>query len=200
MKTPELESLEIRNAGGSVKIKRRPDGDQWFITEPFDDRIDPEIIRRLLALAEKSVIVEVLNADKLGDKERKVYGLDEESAIQIYFKRGGRSLAKLKIGKAGLLGDVVYVESIDDKERPDIYLLNSKASPTETSLRELLSRPAEQMRDLNLLPFKTSDVVRFTVRQGAREIDVQRQRQGADEFTPWVLTKPLKVRGAQTLR
>ena len=196
----QVDAIVITNASGTVKIKKRASDGLWLITEPFDDRLDPALAQRLLALAAKAEVTETLPRKELKDSDGSDFGLDEKSAILVAWRGGDKTLAKLKLGKMGALGDTVYAETSGRGGHSDIYLIRAKTDPKSIHLREELARPMAQMRDTLVLPFRSQNIVGFSIRRPgtAGEIAVQRQLiPDKEEATPWSLTKPLQTRGEQ---
>lgn len=199
LKAENIETMEIHNASGISKFKKRATDGVWNLTEPFDDRVDPEFLKRMLELAEKAEIADTLEEKDIKSSDRKSYGLDDKTAIQIAWKVGGRTTGRLKIGKIGALGDTVYAEAPGNKEFPEIYLIWARPDPKQKNVRDELARPIAEMRDTLLLPIKSNQVVSFSIRRPgtAGEITASRQLLSEKEATPWTLLKPLKARGEQ---
>ncbi len=197
MAAVEIESFEIKNAAGRVKFKKKADG-AWFITEPFDDRADPEFIKAILGLAEKAEVAEVVTRDRLNNSGRKPYGLDDASAIQMAYRKGGKTISRLNLGKAGTLGETVYAETPGNDRQRAIYLIWAKSGTSSTHVRDQIVKSADEMRDPWLLPFRSDHVVKLSMRRGAGEIEIIRQSRGEKENPVWILTKPLKTKGNQT--
>ncbi len=194
----KIDSIEIQNASGTAKLKLKADN-TWFLTDPFDDRVAPEFMQRLLDLATKAEIADTLLEKDVKDSDRKSYGLSEKEAITIAWRSGGKTVGKLKLGKIGALGDTVYAEAPGNKTYSDIYLIWARPDAKSTNLRDEIARPLTEMRDLKLLPFSSGKIVSFSIRRPgtAGEMQVQRKLIAADEATPWSFTKPLKARGDQ---
>jgi hypothetical protein len=198
LEVDKIDSMEIQNASGTAKMKRKPDN-TWYLTDPFDDRVAPDFVQRLLDLANKAEIADTLLEKDVKDSDRRSYGLSDKEAITIAWRSGGKTVGKLKLGKIGALGDTVYAESPGHKTYTDIYLIWARPDAKSTNLRDEVARPLTDMRDLKLLPFSTSKIVSFSIRRpgAGGEMQVQRKLLTADEATPWTFTKPLKARGNQ---
>ncbi len=200
LEVDKIDSIEIQNASGTAKLKRKDDQQTWFFTDPFDDRVDAEFIQRLLDLAGKAGVAQTIAAKDVQASDRKAYGLDDKEAIQLSWRVSGKTVGKLKIGKIGALGDTVYAEAPGHKGFPDCYLIYARPTERSSNLREELVRPFTDLRDRKLLPFSTPQMVSFSIRRPgtAGEIQVQRKLISKDEATPWAITKPLKTRAEQT--
>lgn len=198
LKRDDIEAIEIRNASGTAKIKKRPDG-RWWLTSPFDDLVDSEFAERLISLAEKATIADTITHEDLKSEDLKAYGLDEKSAIQINWKKDGKVVTRLKLGKIGALGDTVYAEAPNNNEFPDVYLIWARPTSTISNLRDEVSKPIPEMRELRLVPLRPEKVTAFSIRRpgNAGEISVERKLLTGQEATPWSLVKPIKARGDQ---
>ena len=194
----KVDSIEIQNASGTAKMKLKDDG-IWEMTDPWDDRVDPDFVKRMLDLAAKAEIADTLKESEVKDSDRKSYGLDDKQVITIAWRSAGKTMGKLKLGKIGALGDTVYAEAPGNKTFGDVYLIWARPEAKSTNLRDEVARPLAEMRDQKLLPFSSAKIVSFSIRRPgtAGEIQVQRELKSEQEATLWGLTKPLQTRGEQ---
>jgi hypothetical protein len=195
LEVSEIDSMELQNASGTIKFKKKLDG-LWYLTDPIDDRLDQTLAQRLIDMASKAEIAQTVPAKEVTPEDLKSYGLDEKEAITLAWRTNGKTVGKLKLGKIGALGDTVYAEAPGHKIHNDIYLIFARPEANSSNFRDEVNRALADMRDKKLLPFSTAKIASVSIRRPVTggEIQIQRKLISETEATPWAITKPLKSR------
>ena len=194
-------AIDLRSAAGSLSLRRRADG-VWDVSKPLRDRADPAFVGQLLEFCRKARIAETIDRSEVrkGKVTAASLGLDDKNAWRVSWRdAAGKELADIRVGKTAPLGGAAYVSVVDERRRPDIYVVTP-------DLRGLLARPQEAFRDPRVARFSAEEVVRMAVRKGEGEVEFTRQRapqkvtvrgqdgkptEELDEGTPWFISRPL---------
>lgn len=172
----ELDIEEVR------AVLSRKNG-AWFVSEPVDDRADPDLIARLLADLRSVEWIETISQDEMKSGSWKKTGL-ESARVRVRLKSGGATVHEAWFGNPAAMEGTVYLSTA----LPGRETVHHVA---RTPVTTLLKNPIETWRDSKLIRFAPNQVKRLVLSDGTGLIEVSRTL----ESPVWMLTKPLQTRG-----
>ncbi len=169
----QVEALELVHAGRSTRFERRDW--QWWLTQPFEDRADPNALHELFTALE-TLAVEQEFALKNQDAWAE-YGLSQPR-ISMKVELDDR-VEELWVGR-----DSAYQALVFARHSP-----NDNVLVIQDSLRAQILREPESFRDRRVLPWRPDDIIRVLLRRPGGEIELASQHPGQ-----WDLVKPQGAR------
>lgn len=172
----ELDVEEVRTVLGLR-------GGVWQVSEPFEDRADPDLVARLLKEVHDIEWVDTIKKAQMKSTSWDKTGL-ESARVRVRLKSKGGTLAEAWFGNPSPMEGSVCISTA----------LRGGATThhvAKTTVTALLKNPAETWRDSKLLRFANNKVTRLSISDGAGRIEVARTL----ESPSWMLMKPLKTRG-----
>jgi hypothetical protein len=171
--------FELERRGSAFVLLARENGD-WFLQEPFADRVDAlrmrDLLRELLAAEVKDVV-----SDEHADPAAYGLGPDAVEAVLTLWLAGETSPARVEFGRpSGPSGDRLCVRL--GGTGPILAI--------GTNLLSLLSFRAQDLRDRQRLRVQPEAVRGFTLETGERRLSA---RAGGGEG--WQVTEPLQAKG-----
>ncbi len=202
-KTKDADHIRISGKNLTVALELR-DG-QWWMTEPLQDRANPDSVALLLQYVTQMTSVETLEHDVLGKDGWKRAGLNG-SAIALEIAHGPQMLATCRVGNHTPLEEMYYLTLPDrdpenvarvvripvphEAPRPDF----APAAPVKATPKDFVSlvqNSATDWRDPLLLRVPMGAVKRMTLSAGTGLMEFKRS-----EGNPWALVKPLNARAS----
>lgn len=172
----ELDIEEVR----AVLSKR--DG-AWFVSEPVEDRADPDLVSKLLSELNGIEWVETISKDEMKGDSWKKTGL-ETARVRVRLKSKGAIINESWFGNPAAMEGTVYISTALAGRGTVHHVARTPATA-------LLKNPIENWRDSKLLRFPPNQVTRLVLSDGAGQIEVSR----TIESPTWMLVKPLQTRG-----
>jgi hypothetical protein len=173
----KLDGIVIQN--GDDKIELRWQDRKWRIEAPFKDQADSGAVENFLADLEAWQKDDTIPAKEIAkDKSR----LDEFglSKAKLRLKLLGKDMpAEIVFGGDAAFEGKMYVRLANTN---DVFL-------TTQSVRNDISKKAEEFRDKKLTDLTTAQVTRALLKTAAGEMELEKR---ADH---WEITKPLRARG-----
>ena len=163
---------EIVITRGNGKIVLRKETGGWRITEPIEDRADPEAVDRLLMAAR---FMEVRDRQP----GRKAENFPEAALVppRVRIELRGEETNGINIGAGTALPQEVFANV--DGEAGVLRVADT--------IVELADAPPENFRDPRLTEFTADDIEKFTVRRADGEMTVRRER------GKWMVDKPVRA-------
>jgi len=173
----KLDGVLIQNGDDRIELKRQDR--KWRIEAPFKDQADASAVEGFLADLENWQKQDTIPADEIAkDKSR----LDEFglSNAKLRLKLLGQDAPpEIIFGSDAALEGKMYVRLANTN---DVFL-------TTQSVRNDISKKAEEFRDKKLTDLTTAQVTRALLKTAAGEMELEKR---ADH---WEITKPLRARG-----
>jgi len=196
----------IRISGRNLTLAMEFRGGQWWITEPLQDRANPESVAALLQYTAQMTSMETLDHDALGKEGWKRAGLNG-SAITLEITKGKEMLATCRVGNHTPLEETCYLtlprrdpENLArvaripvpaEPKRPGVPP-SAPAKPAPKDLVTLVQDNAADWRDPLLLRVPMAAVRRITLSAGTGLMELKRGK-----GKPWALVKPLNARAGE---
>jgi hypothetical protein len=195
----DYDAVEIKSPVGKFLFKHAESGKRWVMSEPFDDFPDAEAMTQLHWFLREATVGEVLSEKHDSEEKLKEFSLNAETAIQVNVRKAGQIIRRVRLGKAGGLGETIYALDMDAPVAA-VTLVFAKKEVKDRHIRDILAQPSEAFRLRDLLPFKANNVTQLALQRTdaqAGELEVVRKVLENEQATPWIISKPLKCRGEQ---
>lgn len=204
-KTGDADRISISGKNQTLLLEKRHG--QWWITDPLNDRANPEQAEAVLRSLAQMENVETLSKDVLGKDGWKHAGLNGTS-IGLEVFHGSQKLASCRVGAHSALEDAIYIRlpDRDPENMARVVRLNSPEepaapkpglpaapkNPTQKDLPALVAMSAADWRDPLLLRVPPAAVQRITISAGNGVMEFKRGQDRA-----WSLVKPLTARASE---
>ncbi len=202
LKETDYDAVEVKTPSGLVKFRRSADKEKgWYITEPFDDIPDAASLARIHWLLQRATIGEVLPEKYTSEASLKPFGLNDDSAVHVVARKGGKPVAQLRVGVAGGIGETCYVLKPQSDAPATVYLAFAKENVPDVHICTVLKQSAEQFRLKELFPMPAEQITTLQVQRqdgDGGELVLTRRIEG-EQVSKWIITKPLATRAEQKL-
>ncbi|MFZ4767431.1 MAG: DUF4340 domain-containing protein, partial [Roseimicrobium sp.] len=175
----EVDLVEVVTKDETTRLLRK--GDEWSIGQPFEDRADPDLVKKLLDSILDLEWLETVERKDMRREDFRRTGL-VDSAVEVTVRKGGRSVAQCRLGAAAPIEGAFYLSR--PAENDELHL-------AKTTLPEIVRRSATDWRDPRLLRLKAEDVERFAISAGSGGMEFSRK-----PGQMWQLVKPLETRAS----
>ncbi|WP_075088066.1 DUF4340 domain-containing protein [Verrucomicrobium spinosum] len=176
--------ISITTKDGTLKLQRK--GDSWQAQAPYQDRANPEWVAQLLNSLNGLEWRETVSRKDMSKEDYKRTGLGNPAALEVsVLGEGGKELARCRFG-----GKAPYEESFyaaQPGEKPD-KKGDELLHVTKSTLPALLSKNAEDWRDIKLVRLQPDTIHRFVLSAGTGAIEFTREK-----GKPWQLIKPIQT-------
>jgi hypothetical protein len=177
----EVDGIEFDVEGVRTVLNRK--NGIWFITEPLQDRADPNQVESVLKGLRETAWIEVIQKEEMGDEEWKKTGLLRPTT-RIKLTTQGRTVSEAWIGAAAAMEGTTYVTT-ETKNGGKVHrLARCEVAPLIRSL-------PDAWRDSKLVRFKPERVLRISLSSAGSLIEMARRPPDGR----WALTKPLQTGG-----
>jgi hypothetical protein len=199
------EADHISISGKNLTLELEVKNGQWWVTEPLQDRANPESVAALLQYVVQMTSLETLDHDVLGKEGWKRAGLNG-SAISLEIRKGKDVLATCRVGNHTPLEETCYLtlpkrdpENLarvvripvpHEPARPSF----APAAPVKAAPKDfvaLMQGNGADWRDPLLLRVPMEIVKRMTLSAGTGLMEFKRSK-----GKPWSLVKPLNARAS----
>jgi len=177
----EVDGLEFDVEGVKTVMSRR--SGVWFITEPLQDRADPDQVDAVLKGLRETAWIEVIKDEEMGDDEWKKTGLLRPTT-RIKLTSLGRTVSEAWIGAPAAMEGTTYVTTETENGGKVHRLARCAVTPLIRSLPNV-------WRDSKLLRFKPERVLRISLSSAGSLIEMARRPPDGR----WALTKPFQTGG-----
>ncbi|WP_038170062.1 DUF4340 domain-containing protein [Verrucomicrobium sp. BvORR106] len=180
----EAADISITTKDGTLKLQRKDDA--WHARAPYQDRANPEWVAQLLKALNGLEWRETVARKDMGKEDYKRTGLGNPTALEVaVLAEGGKELARLRFGSKAPFEESFY--AVQPGEKPD-KKGNEVLHVTKSTLPALLSKNADDWRDIKLVRIPADTVRRFVLTAGTGAIEFTREK-----GKPWQLVKPLQT-------
>lgn len=179
------------NKGDKVDFKIK--GNQWFATEPWQDRADPTYLRFLVQFTARLKVEEVLPRKGLNLSE---FGLDEDYVRVTMLNQDGNTVCDYQIGRPTAwhapLADgettlpTIFIRFTESKLKDNIYVCSEESAD---KLHALFQGHFARFRDHHPLYFSPKYLDRVCIQNAEGEVVISRK----DLKSGWSITKPLEL-------
>lgn len=194
-KKTEADAIEISGKDQNIILHRR--GEQWWITAPLEDRVNPMLTGIIMESLQSFESVESLAQGDLGKDGLKRAGLNG-TAIKLTVRQGGKTIVNCRIGGRTPIENTIYLAITKMNSAEKIHVVRLPAPIVSQNpdivlpdILAVLQTPAANWRDPALLRLKSDTVRRLTFSAGTGIMEFKR---AANE--PWELIKPLQTRAS----
>ncbi len=161
-----------------TKIDIRRDNDHWTMKSPIADRADTTLVEQLLTSLETTHKDDTISAGDVSKGKLADFGLQTpHDKLQIISHDG--KTTEYDFGNATAVDGKTYMKTADAGE---VVVVGDE-------IKKLLQKPINDWRDHRVTNVAATDVNKFTVKNPAGEIELQRDGEH------WKITKPLAARG-----
>lgn len=180
----EAMDISITTKAGTLKLQRKDDA--WQARAPYQDRANPEWVAQLLNSLNGLEWRETVARKDMSKDDYKRTGLGNPAALEVtVLGAGGKEFARCRFGGKAPFEDSFYASQ--PGEKPD-KKGNELLHVTKSTLPALLSKNAEDWRDIKLVRLQPDTVRRFVLTAGTGAIEFTRER-----GKPWQLINPIQT-------
>jgi hypothetical protein len=159
----DVNSLTIKSAdGGEIVLAKT--NNKWRMTKPVDAAAE--------GFEVDSLVGDLIGVESQGQVDPKDKGLDKPK-FDVEISASGGKVLKFAVGNKTPLG-ALYIQVVGKKE----------ADVISADLYDRLSKPANELRDKQLVTIGTNDIKQLTIDRDGQKLVLQKK--GAD----WELTEP----------
>lgn len=181
----EVSTIKIKKQAGKETILMKEGDNLWRLDAPVDDRVSPENMEEFLDQLSHLTIRDVIPVKDLGkgtaDAAELGFADAEVIEVSIEFEDGG-SPRKLLIGGTGPFKDTLYVQTLDDRRRKGVYLIDA-------AFRSLIADPLGELRDRRVIQVHPTRVVEYSMKTNSGVVELERDK----DAPVWHIRRPLQT-------
>ena len=195
--------IRLKEPDDIIECVKEEDG-TWWIVHPFRDKLNPEVIDRLLMYAASATIVDTLEMDKAMEKNMRDFGFESDYCEVTMKVPGGSDLttaARFTLGKPAPWVDVTE----DGKENATTYLrtnfygsddrvhvVSGKDDASAGNITSLFASGVKNLRDPAPIRFNPDTLTEISLTTtGQPTLKLNRKITDLEKklYTPWMLTQ-----------
>ncbi len=189
----DVDWMRIEDLHEQLSCERQPDG-SWWITEPYLDRMAPEVAQAILAFTDKARLVDTLPLDRSTEGSLREFGV-ETSPYSVTLKRPfdnrRTTIARYTLGaSAPWFADTGEEKTVVPTTylRTDYYGNDQRIHVVTGNILSIFSKGLHGLRDPSPFHLKADDIFDVTIKEKGKDtLSLSRLSPQA----PWVLSSPI---------
>ncbi len=161
-----------------IKIDIRRDVDRWAMKSPLADRADTTLVEQLLTSLETTHKEDTISSGDVSKGKLSDYGLQSPHEKLQIVPHDGKPV-EMDFGSETAVDGKTYMQVAGQGE---VFVVGDE-------IKKLLQKSVNDWRDHKVTNLAATDVTRFTIKNPAGEIELQRDGEH------WKIAKPLAARG-----
>ncbi len=190
----DVDWMRIEDLHDQLSCERQPDG-SWWITEPYLDRMAPEVAQAILAFTEKARLVDTLPLDRSTEGSLREFGVETSPytvTLKHPFDKRRTTIARYTLGaSAPWFADTGEEKTVVPTTylRTDFYGSDQRIHVVTGNILSIFSKGLHGLRDPSPFHLKASDILDVSVKTENASPPLHLTRLSAQ--APWVLSTPI---------
>ena len=196
----ELENvcwIRLKEPDDTIECIKEADG-TWWIVKPFRDKLNPEVIQRLLMYTASATIVDTLEMDEELESNMRDFGFDSDYCEVTLKVPDGKNLttaARFTLGKPAPWIDITeegkenattYLRTNFYGSDDRVHVVSGKDDVSNGNITSLFASGVKSLRDPAPLRFNPNSLTEILITPtGEPTLKLHRE----DENSPWKLTQ-----------